>query len=155
MSFEVLSRAEYGCYLLSCGTREEVNAMPLSLFLQVSFKPPMVMVGVSPERHTHRMIKESKIFAVIFLRKGQKDLVDRFKLKSNDKQEKFQGLEWERGLTGAPILKDCLGYIECRVRDHVSYGDHTLFVGEVAYEKLVKPGPLLTQSDLGKVYNGS
>jgi len=28
MSFEVLKYAEYGCYLLSGATREEVNAMP-------------------------------------------------------------------------------------------------------------------------------
>lgn len=154
MSFEVLKNAEHGCYLLACGNHEEVNAMPLSLFMQVSFRPPMVMVGVSPERHTHKMIMDSKIFAVIFLRKDQKGLVDRFKLKSGDKLDKFKGLEWEKGLTGAPILKDCLGYVECRVRDRVSYGDHSLFVGEVAYEELVNPGPLLLQSDLGKVYSG-
>jgi len=28
MSFEVLKHAEYGCYLLSCGAREELNAIP-------------------------------------------------------------------------------------------------------------------------------
>jgi flavin reductase (DIM6/NTAB) family NADH-FMN oxidoreductase RutF len=154
MSGELLRLAEYGCYLLSCGAREEVNAMPLSLFMQASFKPPVVMVGVAPERHTHKMIRQANIFAVIFLRKDQKQLIDRFKLASADKQDKFKGLKWERGVTGAPVLEDCLGYVECRVRDRVSYGDHDLFAGEVVMEKLVSPGPVLTQADLGKVYTG-
>jgi len=151
---DLLRLVEYGCYLLTCGSHEEINAMPLSLFMQVSFKPPMVMAGVSPQRYSHKMIKDSKVFAVVFLRKDQKDLVDRFKLRSDKKELKFKGIEWEKGVTGAPILKDCLGYIECRVRDRISCGDHTLFVGEVVLEKVVNPGPLLMTSDLGKAYTG-
>ena len=149
---EILSRAEYGVYLLTCAVGEEINGMPLSLFMQVSFSPPLVLVGVSPKRYTHKMIEESKKFAVIFLRKDQRQLVDKFKAK--DIKEKFKGLAWKRGITGAPILEDCLGWIECELREKFSPGDHTLFIGEVIAGKLVGGGKLLLISDLGKFYKG-
>lgn len=128
--------------------------MPLSLFLQISFQPPVVAVGVSPKRYTYKMLKESRAFAVVFLRKEQKALVERFKLKTQERAEKFQGLEWEKGVSGAPILKDCLGYIECRVIAELCFGDHSLFIGEVIKEELIKEGELLSISDLGKYYAG-
>jgi len=151
---ELLNKTVYGCYLLTCSAGEEINGMPLSLFLQVSFQPPVVAVGVSPKRYTHKMILESGAFAVVFLRKEQKPLVERFKLKSEERSKKFEGLEWERGITGAPILKDCLGYIECRLIAWLGFGDHTLFIGEVVKEKLLQEGEVLSVSDLGKYYAG-
>jgi flavin reductase (DIM6/NTAB) family NADH-FMN oxidoreductase RutF len=33
--------------------------------------------------------------------------------------------------TGAPILDDCLAWLDCRVVSTQVIGDHTLFVGEV------------------------
>jgi flavin reductase (DIM6/NTAB) family NADH-FMN oxidoreductase RutF len=29
-----------------------------------------------------------------------------------------------------PLIKECFGHIECRVVNHLTCGDHTLFVGE-------------------------
>ncbi len=34
-------------------------------------------------------------------------------------------------IISAPLLTDAYASYECRVMDHRSYGDHTLFVGEV------------------------
>jgi len=32
-----------------------------------------------------------------------------------------------------PVLKDCAGYLECRVIDSIEYGGVTVFVGKVLY----------------------
>jgi flavin reductase (DIM6/NTAB) family NADH-FMN oxidoreductase RutF len=150
----VLSRAVYGCYLLTAAQGETINGMPLSLFVQVGFKPPLAACGVAPRRRTHDLIQKAGAFAVIFLRRDQKALVDRFKLKGDRPEKKFEGLAWKRGITGSPLLADCLGYIECRLKDTLAPGDHTLFIGEVINSELVTPGPLLTIQDLGKIYTG-
>jgi flavin reductase (DIM6/NTAB) family NADH-FMN oxidoreductase RutF len=36
-----------------------------------------------------------------------------------------------RAVTGAPILPDVLGWLDCRLRHAYDGGDHTIFVGEV------------------------
>jgi flavin reductase (DIM6/NTAB) family NADH-FMN oxidoreductase RutF len=153
-AMEVLGRAVYGCYLLTVAAGPGINGMPLSLFMQAGFSPPMVACGVAPRRRTHAMIKEAGAFAVIFLGKDQKGLVDRFKLKGEEPERKFEGLEWKRGVTGAPLIEDCLGYVECKLTDELNPGDHTLFIGEVVNAELVGEGELLTVRDLGKYYAG-
>ncbi len=152
-AMRVLSKAAYGCYLLTVNDGETMNGMPLSLFVQVSFTPPMVACGVASTRRTHGMIDKANRFAVVFLRDDQAGLVDRFKTKG-DPAGKFEGIEWFEGETGAPILKDCLGYVECEYREAFTPGDHSMFVGEVVAAKLVSDGELLTVRDLGKHYGG-
>jgi flavin reductase (DIM6/NTAB) family NADH-FMN oxidoreductase RutF len=153
-AMEVLGRAAYGCYLLTVAAKDAINGMPLSLFMQAGFSPPMVACGVAPRRRTHAMIREAGAFAVIFLRKDQKHLVDRFKRRGDEPERKFEGMEWKKGLTGAPLIEDCLGYLECRLADELNPGDHTLFIGEVVNAGLIKDGELLTIQDLGKHYGG-
>lgn len=151
-AMKVLGYAPYGCYLMTVSAREDVNGMPLSLFMQAGFTPPLVACGVKHERKTHGMVREAKAFAVVFLRKDQKELVDRFK-KKGDISSKFEGLSWERAAMGSPVLSDCLGWVECKLTGEFEPGgEHTLFVGEVRQAELVKPGPVLTIEDLGKVY---
>lgn len=153
-AMKVLRHAEYGCYILTVKSKEENNGMPLSLFTQVSFDPPQILAAVSKERYSHHMIVEAGVFAVVFLRKDQKDLVDRFKLKGADRAGKFEGMEWKAAPLGSPVLKDCLGYVECELIDRFDPGDHTLFVGQVINAEIIKPGDLLCISDLGKYYAG-
>jgi flavin reductase (DIM6/NTAB) family NADH-FMN oxidoreductase RutF len=153
-AMKVLQYAEYGCYLLTVANGDEINGMPLSLFTQVSFDPPQVLAAVSNKRYSHHMVEEAKAFAVVFLRKDQADLVERFKLKGDDHGKKFEGLEWKKASLGSPVLKDCLGYIECELSHTCDPGDHTLFIGEIKAAEVIKPGPLLCISDLGKYYGG-
>jgi len=151
---EVLRHVEYGVYILTAADEERINGMPLSLFCQVSFSPLLVMAGVSPKRLSHSMIESSGGFGIIFLRKDQSELVDRFKLKGGDPGLKFGGLSWHKGRTGAPILDDCLGYLDCRLAGAYRPGDHTLFLGEVVHSEMKSQGSLLLISDLGKYYAG-
>jgi len=153
-AMEVLGRAVYGCYLLTVAAGDDVNGMPLSLFMQVGFKPPRVACGVSPRRRTHEMLTAAGSFGVVFLRKDQSDLIARFKQPGEGGAKKFEGLAWRRGRTGAPILADCLAYLECRLVAALDPGDHTLFIGEVVEAEVVREGELLTVQDLGKYYGG-
>ena len=45
--------------------------------------------------------------------------------------EKFAGLDVGRSADGDPVLSDALARLECRVRDAVTGGTHTVFFGEV------------------------
>ena len=44
---------------------------------------------------------------------------------------KFVDVPMRRGHTGAPVLAEALGHVECRIVDILEGGDHTIFLGQV------------------------
>ena len=65
-----------------------------------------------------------------FLRDDQIELSDRFAGRLGE-VDRFEGLTTYTAATGAPILEDCLAWLDCRVVATHIVGDHTLFIGEV------------------------
>jgi len=51
----------------------------------------------------------------------------------------LNGFEYLDGpVTGAPVLAQSVAYVECEVRQPVSVGNHTLFLGEVVNVAFLK-----------------
>src|SRR5262245_52766356 len=82
---------------------------------QASIVPalPRVVVGLAKYHHTHGVVSESRAFALHLLGEDQVDLVWRFGLQSGPL--KFDGLECPPGVTGSPILRDAVAWLDCRV----------------------------------------
>ena len=142
----------YGIYVLTVCHRDTINGMIASWVSQVSYDPPLVMVAVHPNRFSHRLIQKSGTFCLHLLRRNQKDLLARFK--GPDPEAKFAGLAWWKGKTGCPVLKDCLGYLECTVRAMQQPGNHTLFIGEVIEAQLFDREEPLSTLDYEGRYTG-
>ena len=149
---ETLEKVTYGLYVLTTKKGEEINGMIASWVSQVSYNPPLVMVGVRKNRYTHKMIEETGVFALHILAKEDINLVSRFK--GPDPKEKFKGLKWKTKTTGAPILEQPLAYMDCKLSDSVNTGDHTLFIGQIIEAGTLKQGVPVTSLDYGKVYLG-
>ena len=58
-------------------------------------------------------------------------------------------------MTGAPVLREAMAYLDCRVVDRHEIGDHVVFFGEVADSGLIdeKAEPL-TLHETGWRYGG-
>jgi flavin reductase (DIM6/NTAB) family NADH-FMN oxidoreductase RutF len=52
------------------------------------------------------------------------------------------------------VIKDSLGYVECRLVGTVEHGDHTVFVGEVVGAGLHRQGEPLLLESTGWNYGG-
>lgn len=139
---QALSRLTYGIYVLTSATAEAANGMIASWVSQVSYDPPLIMVGIHPNRYTHALVEQSGVFALHALRTDQQEHLRRFKERSP--QDKLHGLGWHFGETGAPVLDDCLAWLECRVRQTLRPGNHTLFFGEVQAARSLDRGEPLT-----------
>lgn len=132
---------------------DEINGMIASWITQVSYDPPMVLIGVHPSRYTHHMLQSVGKFTLNLLAQGQEDLVAQFKLKGGARDEKILGLKTGEGENEQPYLKDCAAVLECTVIQSYDMGDHTLFIGEVTNAGVSEKKPLTTIS-LGKGYLG-
>lgn len=151
----LLRKIPHGLYI--CGVRdgEEVNGFTASWVMQASFSPPLVVNCVKQDSTSHAMVKASGTFALSFLEAGQKDLAQNFFKPLHRVGNKFADIEfYPAPETGCPVIKDSLGYIECRLVGTVEHGDHTVFVGEVVGAQLHREGQPLLLESTGWNYGG-
>ncbi len=94
----------------------------------VSLDPPLVLVSVDRTASTHAGLRASGVYAVNLLSAEQEALAIRF---SGEEPEKFRGVACRTGATGAPLLEEVPGWLDCTVVQEVTAGDHTLFIGRV------------------------
>jgi flavin reductase (DIM6/NTAB) family NADH-FMN oxidoreductase RutF len=93
----------------------------------VSLTPPLVLVCVDKTSETYSFFGQSRVFAINVLTQKQETLSRRF---AKSGGEKFEGVGYRQGLTGAPLLEGALAHLECELRYDFDAGDHSIFVGQ-------------------------
>jgi flavin reductase (DIM6/NTAB) family NADH-FMN oxidoreductase RutF len=116
--------------------------MTVSAFNEVSLDPPLVLVCLGKNSNTQALIAEGKVFAVNILARGQADLSIRFASRE-DEDRRFVGLDYQTGVTGAPLLAGTVANLDCRLATTHDAGDHFIFVGEVVDLQFSEREPLM------------
>ncbi len=124
--------------ILSVSDGKKENIATMSWVSAVSTKPSLLMVAVSPRRYSHSLIVKSGEFAILVLSNLQKELATLAGTISGTKKNKwdlpqFQLLRKPAAKIKAPVLKDCRAILECKLVNHSTAGDHTLFLGEIIH----------------------
>jgi len=109
-------------------------------FTSVSLEPPLVLVCVDKRSESHPHFHASGVFAVNFLAVDHEHLSRRFAVSGG---EKFDDVAIRYGTTGAPVLVDALGHLECRTVEVIEGGDHTIFLGQVEAADAREGSPLV------------
>jgi flavin reductase (DIM6/NTAB) family NADH-FMN oxidoreductase RutF len=107
----------------------------------LSLDPPLVLVCVDPTADSHDCIRDAGMFSVNVLGAATEPLARRFA--ALDLSNKFDGVDWHTAVTGAPVLDDALAWVDCRIDQVLTGGDHTIFIGEVVAADAVHGEPLL------------
>jgi flavin reductase (DIM6/NTAB) family NADH-FMN oxidoreductase RutF len=102
--------------------------MTVASFASLSLHPPLVLVCIEKTVKTHDAIGAAGKFGVSILSSTQADISSRFASRIDDK---FSGIEVQRGPLGLPLIGGALTTLECSVRDRLPGGDHSIFIGEV------------------------
>jgi flavin reductase (DIM6/NTAB) family NADH-FMN oxidoreductase RutF len=151
----ILRKIPHGLYICGVKDGDELNGFTASWVMQASFKPPLVVNCVRQDSKSHAMIQASQVFALSILEAGQKDLAQKFFQPQRRVESKFDDVEFYCGeATGCPIIKDSLGYVECKLVGSVEQGDHTVFVGEVINAGVHRDGDPLLLESTGWQYGG-
>ncbi len=152
----------YGLYVLTAqALNGRIAAATVNWVTQVSFEPPLVVVGVKVGSGPHEVIKEARAFALNILGKAQQATAYAFFKPVTPEGQTIGGEPYRTGSTGAPILERAPGYVECSLVETVASGDHTIFIGAVVDAGVSQQPPgrpddvTLTLRDLGeKVFYG-
>jgi flavin reductase (DIM6/NTAB) family NADH-FMN oxidoreductase RutF len=113
----------------------------VTAFASLSLGPPLVLVCIDHQASIHPVMVTASHFVVNVLAAEQEAIARRFS--APDDEQRFQGLGYSRGATGAAVLDDVLAYLECRLVQATEGGDHTIFAGAVEVAKSRSGRPLL------------
>jgi flavin reductase len=119
-----------------------LHGMTANAFASVSLEPLLVLVCVDREAGMHELLPLSKTFAVTVLGADQEELSAWFASPRRPAgQDQFDDVDWEPApVTGSPVLREGLGWADCRVTEIHEGGDHSIFLGEVVDLGLLRHG---------------
>jgi len=123
-----------GLYVIGSREGDRRNAMTLNWATQVSADPKLVAISVEKEALTHDLIVGGGVFSLCVIDREDRAIVRKFTKPVDVSLEPrtLNGFGFHDGSTGAPVLDQAVAWVECRVRQSVDVGSHTLFLGEVA-----------------------
>ena len=122
------------------------NGMIVNSAQRASLVPtiPRVSIYVSKPNFSHDLIYSAGVFGLHLLRNDQWELIWHLGLESGRNIDKLASLQTVDGLTGCPLLQDCIAAFECKVVNAMDTGASTFFLGEVVNTTEGQTGPLMT-----------
>jgi flavin reductase (DIM6/NTAB) family NADH-FMN oxidoreductase RutF len=131
-----------GVTVITARAGEQIHGMTVSDFSGASLEPPLALVCAAKTSVTTGLIQEGRCFGVNVLRVDQDAISNKFASKK-DEWKRFEGLETFEATTGAPLLREALVNLDCRLVAVHDAGDHVLCVGEIEDAQVHEGEPLL------------
>jgi len=116
------------------------HGLTVSSFTPVSLDPPLVAICLGRAVTTIDAFRQASHFGINILREEHRDLSQRFATRGHDR---FNGVAWQRGATGVPLLDCALASLECEAYHRFTAGDHDILVGQVVGTRVEEGTPLV------------
>ncbi len=147
-----LTRDDYrrliGCFatgvtIITMARGDEVRGMTANAVTSLSLDPLLLLICVDKRTITHQFLEQAQAFAVNILAEDQEQVSRALASHDSEDARRLIGYRYHVGQTGAPILDDCLAYVECRVTEILPGGDHSIFIGKVEAGDVMRDVPPL------------
>ncbi|MGH7458266.1 MAG: flavin reductase family protein [Longimicrobiaceae bacterium] len=122
--------------------RGEPRGLTANAVCSVSLEPTLVLACVERVASPHDSIRQAGHFAVNVLAEERGELLAR-RFAEPTREGRFEGVAYSPRRSGAPVLADGLAWLDCRLRETLPGGDHTIFIGEVLDGDAKEGVPLL------------
>lgn len=129
----VLWKMPSGLYVIGSRDGLRRNGMTANWVTQVSSDPKLVGVSVETAALTHELITASQAFSINILDREDRGIIRKFTkpVEVDAEAKTMNGFKFHDGVSGAPILDQALGFVDCAVHESLAIGSHTLFIGEI------------------------
>ncbi len=133
-----------GVTIVTSEFESDSHGMTVSSFTSVSAVPPVICVSLNKQARTHQLVEKSGVFAVSILEETQGAISDCFAGRIPEEGNRFSGLDTFFLETKAPMISGAIAFFDCKVIQKTSFGQNTVFFGEVLALKTIEEGrPLL------------
>ena len=121
--------------MVSCADQTgRSNILTIAWAGTVCTNPPMVSISVRPERWSYDILKKSGEFVINLVSEKLVPMADACGVLSGRDMDKFDHLKLTReraDQVAAPMIAESPVSIECRVKQEIPLGSHSLFLAEV------------------------
>lgn len=107
--------------------------MTVSAFTSLSLDPPLVLVALHKDTEVARLIRRSRLFGISIFGEDGEALSQQFAgvTPLPEGADRFYDVATEMRVTGVPILRDAIAWLDCRVIRLREIATHLAVVGEV------------------------
>ena len=123
--------------LVSSAYRDKTNIITLAWKTPLSHKPPLVGISIAKSHFSCELIEKSEEFIINVPDLGLLEKVVFSGMVSGREVDKFKETKLSpvkaNRLVKTPLISECIGDLECYLRDIREFGDHKFFVGEIIY----------------------
>ena len=106
--------------------------MTVNAFSSVSLDPPLILVCAISGTTGSEEIDRNRVFAVNILAVDQEPLSRYFSSRDRPRgRDAFRDVDHHIGVSGSPLLDGVVAYLDCRLAESYTVGDHEVFIGEV------------------------
>ena len=125
---DVLGHFVSGIVVVTAAGPEGPLGFTCQSFSSLSLDPPLVSFAPARSSSTWPKIRPVGSFCVNVLAADHQELSSQFARSGTDK---FAGVSWRPGPSGAPLLAGVSAWIDCTLEHEYDGGDHTIVVGRV------------------------
>ena len=157
MNTKALFKLSYGLYIITSKKGDKINGQIANTAFQISSDPATIAVSINKQNLTNEFIRDSKVFVVSVLsQETPLSFVGQFGFKSGRDVDKFAGVQYKLGVSGAPyVTQNTLSYMEAKVIQEVDAKTHTIFIGEMIGAEELREGQPMTYAYYQQVKRGS
>jgi len=120
--------------LISCSHEGKDNLITIAWTGILNSEPAKTYISVRPERHSHKMIKESGEFVINLPSQHIVRSIDFCGVRSGKNTDKFEACKLTRekaSVVNCPMVAESPVSIECKVTDIIPLGSHDMFVADI------------------------
>jgi flavin reductase (DIM6/NTAB) family NADH-FMN oxidoreductase RutF len=121
-----------GVTVVTVASDDGMHGITVNSFSSVSLDPMLVLVCLNEASRAVGLIERAGAFVVNVLSAEQRDVSRWFASQYRPAgSTMFDGVPFEPGVTGCPVLVDAAASFDCRLRQSHRAGDHLVVLGEV------------------------
>jgi flavin reductase (DIM6/NTAB) family NADH-FMN oxidoreductase RutF len=110
----------------------------------ISADPPLMLASIDKRTSALQTVLAARHFAVNFLPAEAKEIADLFGGKGTLKgADRFQVGNWQTLTTGAPVLSNALGAMDCALEQTIDHGGISIVIGRVVDVLVGDGNPLI------------
>ncbi|MFG1296891.1 MULTISPECIES: flavin reductase family protein [Xanthobacter] len=131
--------------VLTVGAGEERTGLTATSVSSVSVEPPTLLICVNRTASSLAALLKHRTFAINVLRPQHEEVAGRFAGQDGLKgPARYEGADWTRLSTGAPVLADALAAFDCELEDAIERHSHVIVIGRVVASRVTENAePLL------------
>lgn len=125
-----LRRMAKSVTVITCVSGGIRYAMAATAADALSMAPPAMLISVNQSSSLHRPLTDGANFCINVLARTHEE-ISRACGGGRSGEERFEVGHWIEGVEGVPMLADASASFVCRNESAMTYGSHSIFIGQV------------------------